>query len=264
MPKKILVVRNIPRESLGFIAQFLREKNIAYDIIDADDTTNFPNLVDYGGVIIFGGPDSANDKTPKIVKELEFVGKCVEQKVPYLGICLGMQVLVAVVGGTVYVNEANGVKIKEIGVCDESGEFYEVDLTLAGRYDQLFAGIEEHYAEFGVDVAYASGSSDPFVVRLKIFQMHGETVELLPNYGMQCLATGKHCKNQIVKVDENAYGIQGHFEVDEETFNSWVAEDDEIKQMDIGKMKTQYEKAKQEYFNNAKLIFGNWLKIAGY
>src|SRR3989338_4395481 len=111
MPKKILVVRNIPRESLGFIAQFLREKNIAYDIIDADDSTVYHDLSNYLAVIVFGGPDSVNDKTPKMIKELEFVGKCVEQKVPYLGICLGMQLLVAATGGTVYSG------IKEIGCC---------------------------------------------------------------------------------------------------------------------------------------------------
>ncbi|MBS3158393.1 type 1 glutamine amidotransferase [Candidatus Woesearchaeota archaeon] len=250
MPKKILVVRNIPRESLGFIAIFLREKNISYDIIDADDTTVFPDPSDYGGVIVFGGPESANDKTPKMIKELEFAAKCVEQKVPYLGICLGMQVLVAATGGTVYVNEADGVKVKEIGVYDNAGEPYEVELTLAGRYDPLFNGIEEVY------------TGDPFAIKLKIFQMHAETVELLSV--MQCLATGKHCKNQIVKVEDNAYGIQGHFEVDEETFNSWIAEDDELKLLDVGAMKVQYEKVKQEYHNNAKLIFGNWLKIAGY
>ena len=154
MPKKILVVRNIPRESLGFIAIFLREKNISYDIIDADDTTVFPDPSDYGGVIVFGGPESANDKTPKMIKELEFAAKCVEQKVPYLGICLGMQVLVAATGGTVYVNEADGVKVKEIGVYDNAGEPYEVELTLAGRYDPLFNGIEEVY------------TGDPFAIKL--------------------------------------------------------------------------------------------------
>lgn len=256
MAKKILVIRNIPRESLGFIAQFLREKNIAYDIIDADDTTTFPDPADYGGVIVFGGPDSTNDKTPKMIKELEFVAKVVEQKIPYLGICLGMQVLVAANGGTVYVNEVNEVKVKEVGVCDENNEFYEVELTLAGRYDPLFAGIEEHHANYG------SNSADPFAIRLKTFQMHGETVELLGV--MQCLATGKYCKNQIVKIDDNAYGIQGHFEVDEETFNTWIIEDDELKLMNVGAMKAQYENVKHEYYNNAKLIFGNWLKIARF
>lgn len=259
MPKKILVIRNIPRESLGFIAQFLREKNIAYDIIDADDTTVFPNPSSYGGVIIFGGPDSANDKTPKMIKELEFVAKVVEQKIPYLGICLGMQVLIAATGGTVYTNEVGGVKVKEVGICDSHNEFYEVELTLAGRYDPLFEGVEE-FQTSNKNRLYQD--ADPFAIKLKIFQMHEETVELLSV--MQCLATGKHCKTQIVKVTDNAYGIQGHFEVDEETFNLWIAEDDGLKLLDVTAMKVQFEKVKQEYSNNARLIFGNWLKIAGY
>ncbi len=253
MPKKILAVRNIPRESLGFIAQFLREKNIAYDIIDADDSTVYPDLSNYLAVIVFGGLDSANDKSPKMIKEIEFVKKCIEQKMPYLGICLGMQVLVVAAGGTVYKIENN---IKEVGVCDENNEFYEVELTLAGRYDLLFAEIEDYHANYG------NVAADPFAIKLKIFQMHGETVELLST--MQCLATGKHCKTQIVKVTDNAYGIQGHFEVDEETFNLWIAEDDGLKLLDVTAMKVQFEKVKQEYSNNARLIFGNWLKIAGY
>ena len=54
-------------------------------------------MSDYAGVVIFGGPMSANDcgSLAGIKNELEWIPKVVEAGVPYLGLCLGAQLLTA-------------------------------------------------------------------------------------------------------------------------------------------------------------------------
>jgi GMP synthase (glutamine-hydrolysing) len=50
-------------------------------------------MSDYAGVVIFGGPMSANDcgTLAGIKCELDWIPKVVEAGVPYLGLCLGAQ-----------------------------------------------------------------------------------------------------------------------------------------------------------------------------
>ena len=53
------------------------------------------DMSDYAGVVIFGGPMSANDcGTLNGIKcELDWIPKVVEAGVPFLGLCLGAQLL---------------------------------------------------------------------------------------------------------------------------------------------------------------------------
>ena len=65
---------------------------------------NLPeDMSDYAGVVIFGGPMSANDcgTLAGIKCELDWIPKVVEAGVPYLGLCLGAQLLTRAVGGKV-------------------------------------------------------------------------------------------------------------------------------------------------------------------
>ena len=60
-------------------------------------------MSDYAGVVIFGGPMSANDcgTLAGIKCELDWIPKVVEAGVPFLGLCLGAQLLTRAVGGRV-------------------------------------------------------------------------------------------------------------------------------------------------------------------
>src|SRR4051812_49795688 len=63
---------------------------------------NLPeDMSDYAGVVIFGGPMSANDcgTVAGIKCELDWIPKVVEAGVPFLGLCLGAQLLARAVGG---------------------------------------------------------------------------------------------------------------------------------------------------------------------
>ncbi|MBI2660647.1 type 1 glutamine amidotransferase [Candidatus Woesearchaeota archaeon] len=231
-PKKLLIVKNSITEGPGIIETILKEKFISYDIADLDKGNLFPSAEDYSAVIVLGGPDSANDSTVKMNHELARIREAIGSDTPYLGICLGMQALVKAAGGNVFKNP-----VKEIGVKHNDGKYYEIELTDGGKNDPMFRGMDS---------------------RLKIFQLHGETIGLAE--GMQLLAAGKHCANQAVKVGKNAYGIQGHLELTEKMFNEWIVTDSDLKKLDRQRLISDFDSAKKEYENNGRKLIGNFLE----
>jgi len=197
---EVLIVKNISREGPGLIELLLKARKIHHRIIDLERGEKFSNPESYRAVVVLGGPDSANDSTEKMKLELTQIEEIIRTGTPYLGICLGMQALIKAAGGEVHKHT-----MKEIGWRDPDGGYFEIELTQEGREDPLFQGL-----------------SSP----LKVFQLHGETVRLGPD--MFLLAVGKHCRNQIVRVGRNAYGIQAHFELTQTMFENWVGQDDDL------------------------------------
>ena len=171
-PNKVLILKNITREGPGILEKILQENLIFYDVVDLSVSDRLPNFKNYGTLIIMGGPDSANDKTKKIKGEIKFIKNWIDDKKPFLGICLGLQLLVKAAGGKVVRNN-----IKEIGFRDEDGNFFEVDLLRDSQKDPLL---------------YKLGK------KIKVFHLHAETVTLTKK--MKLWGNGKHCQNQIVKI----------------------------------------------------------------
>jgi GMP synthase-like glutamine amidotransferase len=81
---------------------------------------------------------------------------------------------------------------------------------------------------------------------------------------MILLAEGKECRNQIVRVGPMAYGIQCHFELDEEMFETWIAEDADLMKLDPGKLRSDFMEQKEEYLRTGRRLFRNFLKLSGY
>jgi GMP synthase (glutamine-hydrolysing) len=234
--KTIMIVQNVSGEGPGMLEIFLKNKNIPFDLVDLDKGQDFPSPVDYGAVIVLGGPDSANDASPKIKTELERIKEILRLKIPYLGICLGLQTLVKAAGGQVVKNP-----VKELGFRDPENNIFCVELTPEGRKDPLLEGLSE---------------------KSLIFHLHGETVVL--THAMILLGKGKFCDNQIVKVQDRAYGIQGHFELTPEMFEDWIKVDPDLKALNRETLRRDFKKLEQEYAKVGFLLLGNFLKIAGY
>lgn len=235
MNPKILIIKNSAIEGPGLIAAILWEKSISYEIVDLDKGGLFPSAKGYSAVIVLGGPDSANDSTMKMGHELERIREILNAEIPYLGICLGMQALVKAGGGSVVKNP-----IRETGVKAPDGSFFEIEFTDEGKADKLLRGLKSP---------------------LKVFHLHGETVGLAD--GMKLLAAGKFCRHQIVKAGNNAYGIQGHFELTKEMLELWMREDGDLKKLNAELLRKDYMAARREYAASARGILGNFLEIAG-
>jgi GMP synthase (glutamine-hydrolysing) len=236
MAKEILIIQNVARENAGLFEEVLKENKIKYTVTDINLEERILPADNYGAVIIMGGPDSANDTNPKTFRELELIRNVIAKRIPFLGICLGMQMLVKAAGGQVVKSP-----VKEIGFRNTAGEHFKVGLTDAGSQDLLFTGMERSF---------------------NVFHLHGETVVLPEN--VLLLATGKECRNQIVKTGSNAYGIQCHFELSSDLFEIWMKEDPDLLNADQLQIRSDFGNLKDNYTLTGRKLFNNFLKLAGY
>jgi len=131
MRKSICIVKNITREGPGLLEDLLKEYGIKYSIIDLNQGQNFSSVENCAALVVLGGPDSANDENEKMHNELGRIKESIAAKIPYLGICLGLQTLVKASGGKVVRNP-----VQEIGFRDLENNPFTVDLTEEGKRDK--------------------------------------------------------------------------------------------------------------------------------
>ena len=235
MTAKVWFTQNMTHEAGGLFASFAAKEKIPFGVVDLHKGEKFPEVVPGECIVILGGPDSANDKTPKILGELEAIRKYLRAGIPCLGVCLGLQLLVKAAGGTVFRNP-----VSEIGFRDPAGEWFEVEKTQDGNQDLLLTGTPDVW---------------------KVFQLHGETVGLTSS--MSCLAQGRSCKNQIVKIQDRVYGIQGHVELSERMFEDWLVADGDLHEMDAGDLRWDFAEVRLELERSSEMLFKNFLRISG-
>jgi GMP synthase (glutamine-hydrolysing) len=133
------------------------------------------DLLAYDGVIVFGGPMSANDETPFIRREIEWIGAVLKAERPYIGVCLGAQLLARQLGARVGHHPQGHV---EIG-------FHPILPTEAGQ-----ALLDRP---------------------LHVYQWHREGFTLPP--GASLLARGTLFENQLFRYGRAAFGLQFHPEI---------------------------------------------------
>lgn len=235
MTPKVWFIKNMTHEAAGLFSFFAEKTGIPYEIADLHKGDPFPKVVAGQAIVLLGGPDSANDRTPKILSELDAIRECLHQKIPCLGICLGLQLLVKAAQGIVLKSP-----VKEIGFRDPPGGWFEVEKTAEGRRDPLLEGLPD---------------------RFRVFQLHGETVNLSPS--MKLLARGRFCENQIVRIQEKTYGIQGHVELSEKMFEDWLAEDGDLRKMKAEALRDDFKAARRELEESSEAIFRNFMSISG-
>lgn len=129
------------------------------------------------------------ERYPWLVEEKAVIREVVSERgMPFLGICLGHQLLADALGGTI----ASMIS-PEVGILD-------VELSPAGRSDPLLAGLPQGF---------------------KCLQWHGaEVVEPPPDATV--LAGSSLCAVQALRVGENAYGLQYHVELTASTVSEWA------------------------------------------
>ena len=232
MRDKILIIQNITHEKPGLIRDLLNKEQIDYDILDLSQKLQFPNIERYKLLIILGGPDSANDSSEKILKELEFVNQALKKKIPILGICLGLQLIVKALGGYVLKNF-----VAEIGFRYNT-EWNYIHLTNEGIKDPIFKGVSKTF---------------------KAFHLHGETVKLIDK--LKLLGTGEFCKNQVIKIGEFNYGFQFHFELTSQMLNEWIYKAPELYGKNKYEILNDFEVVMEDYTERGRKIILNYLKL---
>jgi GMP synthase-like glutamine amidotransferase len=187
----VLAFRHVPFEGLGYIADVLTARRLPFEYLDLPG--NPSQLVDLdraSGLIIMGGPMSANDDLAYLSREADLIRDAVQRGIPILGVCLGSQLIAKALGAPVYGNH-----VKEIG-------WFEISPTPDGAADPLLSVLS---------------------VREPVFQWHGETFDLPP--GAAWLARSEACRHQAFRVGSNVYGLQFHLEVTPEMIADWCTQD---------------------------------------
>lgn len=225
----LLVLRHEPFEHLGYFEQTLQDRNIPFIYRELGETSEVPS---HDGVIIMGGPQSANDPDPALAAEMRTIQMSIAAGVPLLGICLGSQLIAKALGARVYRNP-----VKEIG-------WYPVRFTDAALQDPLFAGIP-----------------NPSV----FFHWHAETCDL--PVGAERLAYSDRCHHQAFRYGGNVYGIQFHPEVTPEMIADWTAQPvncGDLETLDATESHHILDPHAFDAAPFARLIFERWLVAAGY
>jgi len=235
MDNKILIIQNISHEGPGLLLDILLAHEIGYDIIDLSKGEIFPSPNAYRALIVFRGSDSANDSSDKMIGELQKIEQILEDKIPYLGICLGFQMLAKASGGAVITCPK-----KEIGLKSPDGKMYEVRMIDKAKNDPIFSQQDKTF---------------------HVFQLHDESIEVTK--GIQVLAVGNECKNQFIKVGENAYGIQGHLELTPKMLKSWLKNDADLTKLNQQQLLDDFTSQFGEYRRHGLLLFSNFLRLAG-
>jgi GMP synthase (glutamine-hydrolysing) len=182
---KILVVLHQENSSPGRVGHMLIEAGFDLDIRRPPLGEALPATLDgHAGAVMFGGPMSANDGDEFVRRETDWVSVPLKENRPFLGICLGAQMLVNHLGGKV---EGHGGGLVEIG-------WYPLEATEAGKKMMQWPS--------------------------QVYQFHREGFSLPRDATL--LATSETYPNQAFRYGDKAWGIQFHAELTRLMMQRWV------------------------------------------
>ena len=190
---EILVLQHINIEDPGFIKDLMIKDGVNITTIELDEGEKIPNNLNFfDGMLCMGGPmDTWMEKDyPWLIEEKKKIKEfVVDLNKPYLGFCLGCQLLGEVIGGKVVKTNNPEIGMLDVNFLDEK------------KKDILFAD---------------------FPQKITSLQWHSyEVQELEKNKDVTLIASSKETKYQIFRYKDNAYGIQFHIEIKDTTVNDW-------------------------------------------
>jgi len=190
---EIIVLQHIKVEDPGYIKNLMLSEGVNLTTIELDEGEKIPNdLKKFDAMFCMGGPMDTwmEKKYPWLIEEKKKIKEFViNLKKPYLGFCLGCQLLGEVVGGKVVKSNSPEIGMLNINFLDNK------------KNDKLFFEFPE---------------------KITSLQWHSYEVQGLENNkDITLLASSPETKYQIFKYQNHAYGIQFHIEVKDTTVNDW-------------------------------------------
>ena len=236
---KLLVFQHIACEHPGIFRRFLQEDGISWDAVELDAGEAIPPLEDYGMLWVMGGPMDVWDVEdhPWLIPEKRAIRRWVaDLKRPFLGVCLGHQLLADALNGT-----CGPQRLPEIGILD-------VGLTEAGKADPVFGSLPH---------------------RVKALQWHSVRVAQAPE-GAVVLATSDVCPIQAMRVGSNAYSMQYHVELETDTIANWGRVPAYEKALEASRgvgalaaLAAEAEPLMDGFIANARTLYVNFMRASG-
>ena len=238
---RILVLQHIKIEDPGFIKDLMINDGVELTTVELDEGEKIPtDLSKFDAMFCMGGPMDTwmEKKHPWLVDEKKAIKEfVVNLQKPYLGFCLGCQLLGEAVGGKVVMSDPS-----EIGILN-------IDFLKSKNKDLLFSSFPD---------------------KIKSLQWHSyEVVDLEKKKDVTLIASSAVTKYQIFRYQKHAYGIQFHIEIKDTTVNEWgcVPEYKSALEKELGSDALEkFDLAARENMANmnkySQILYNNFKKLA--
>ena len=237
---EVIVLQHIKIEDPGYIKDLMLKDGINLTTVELDEGEKIPSdLNRFDAMFCMGGPMDTymESQYPWLIDEKKKIKEfVVTLKKPYLGFCLGCQLLGEAVGGNVVKSNPS-----EIGIMD-------INFSAEKNNDSLFSS---------------------FPNKIKSLQWHSYEVDnLQSNKDVVILASSPITKYQIFKYQNHAYGIQFHIEIKDTTVNEWgcvpeykSALEEQLGEGALEKFDKEAKSNMSQMNNYSKILYSNFKKL---
>ncbi len=232
---KILVFQHINVEHPGILRDYMTRDGITWDTIELDEGDAIPELDDYQALIVMGGPMDVWEEAqyPWLIDEKKAIHEAiVERQLPYLGFCLGHQLMADALGGSV-----GAMSAPEVGILD-------IELNDDGLRSSIFSGLPQS---------------------MKSLQWHSAEVSVAPP-GSVVLAHSPICPIQALQFGNSAFSVQCHIELTDTTVSDWgrVPAYEQALEKTLGpgslkQLNIEADANMDEFNKSASLIYNNFI-----
>jgi GMP synthase-like glutamine amidotransferase len=229
----ILVFQHVVTEHPGSFREVMAARGAVMTQVELDEGEPIPDAHGFDALLVMGGPMDVweEDAHPWLRSEKAFIKDWVAAQKPYLGMCLGAQLLASSCGGEVGLMATPEVGIRRMQVVP----------------DRLFEGV-----------------SAPF----PCLQWHGAEVKKLPP-AARMLATSEACPVQAFAIGHYAYGLQFHMELTRTSATEWAQYPEYVASLEralgqgaLPAMQDDIARHYPQLHDAALQIFGNFMDIA--